>query len=164
METMAIDFGTRNFAYAKFTKERGFYDFGVIDLRDADKKKKTDPGAKVERLWEGGLFDSANELLLERQMVRKFLEMQNVLRGLWSESHRRDPAFRKHKAHLISPIKVKKYFQTSTGKHRTNKKAAIPLARSLLRTDDERRRFDALRKKDDVADCITMVAWWVKTH
>ena len=155
---MAIDFGMKNFAYASFT-ETGGYKFGRFDLSDKHKKKKeqTDSGTKMMRLWEGGMFESANELLLERQMVSKFKEMQNVLRGLWF-------AARGKEARLVSPIRVKRYFNTSKGKHRANKLAAIPLARSLLRTDDERRRFAALKKKDDVADCITMIEWWRKTH
>ena len=152
VETIAIDPGTKNFAFASYTEAGGFK-FGRFDLSD----KQTDSGTKMMRLWDGGMFDSADVLLLERQMVSKFKEMVNVLRGLWF-------AARGKEARLVSPIRVKRYFNTSKGKHRANKLAAIPLARSLLRTDDERRRFAALKKKDDVADCITMIHWWLKTH
>ena len=148
-EFMAVDPGERNWAYAKYTKARGFFEFDVLDLKGI----KGDPATKMRHLHETGLFDSATVLLLERQMKSKFKEQVTAVR-----------AWHWHKTRLVAPHSVKRHFKTSTGKHSTNKKAHVALARSLLTTADERARFQRHKKKDDVADCICMVSWYLHTQ
>ena len=144
-----MDPGERNWAYAKWTESRGFYEFDVLDLKPV----KGDPCEKMRYLYERGLFDSATVLLLERQMKSKFKEQVTAVR-----------AWNWHKTRLVAPQSVKRVFRTSTGKHRTNKKAHVALAETLLGTEDERARFQRHKKKDDVADCICMVVWYLRTQ
>lgn len=146
---MAVDVGERNFAYAVWCESRGYYDFNVIDL----KTMKGDSATKMHTLQQRGLFDDCEALLVERQMRSKFKEMATSIR-----------CFNFEKTMLVAPQSVKRVFDTCTRKHATNKKAHVKLALELLTTATEKNKFNALRKKDDVADCVAMIAWYRKVH
>ena len=145
----AVDVGERNFAVASWSPEKGYHDMQVVDLRLV----KGDAATKVRQLHERGLFDNCTALLVERQMRSKFKEMAASIR-----------AWHWDKCKLVAPLSVKRVFSTSTKKHSSNKKAHVALARRLLVTPAETHQFESFRKKDDVADCITMIAWYRIKH
>ena len=144
----AVDVGERNFACVSWSAERGYHDFTVIDL----KPMKGDAAAKMKILQDRGMFDPCTVLLVERQMRSKFKEMATSLR-----------CFNWDKTALVAPQSVKRVFGTTTKKHKTNKKAHVLLAQKLL-SAAELRTLAAYKKKDDLADCVAMIAWYRKTH
>lgn len=144
----AVDVGERNFACVSWSAEKGYHDFTVIDL----KPLKGDPATKMKTLQQQGMFDPCSALLVERQMRSKFKEMATSLR-----------CFNWDKTTLVAPQSVKRVFKTTTKKHATNKKAHVELAQRLL-TAQERRALNSYRKKDDLADCVAMIAWYRLTR
>lgn len=146
MRVLSVDIGERNFAYCVWSAARGFYDMQVVDLREI----KGDSATKMRVLQDRGVFDECDVVLVERQMRSKFKEMATAIR-----------CFNWGKTVLVAPQSVKRAFKTGTGKHATNKKAHVKLAREQL-SKQEQARFDAFRKKDDVADTIMQVMWYRK--
>lgn len=146
MRVLSVDIGERNFAYCVWCTAKGFYEMRVVDLREI----KGDSATKMRVLQDRGVFDDCDVVLVERQMRSKFKEMATAIR-----------CFNWGKTVLVAPQSVKRAFKTSTGKHATNKKAHVALARSFL-SKEERVRFDAFRKKDDVADTIMQIMWYRK--
>ena len=124
---LSIDVGETNFGYSRWSAKRGFYDFGVINL----KKTTGDMPTRVHALWKKGFFDGVDLILVERQMRAKFKETVVAIRCLGSN-------FEKTK--VIAPQSVKRHFTTSKLNHRQNKKAHLELARSFL-SDDELARL-----------------------
>ena len=144
----AVDVGERNFACASWSESKGYHDFTVIDL----KPLKGDAATKMKLLQDRGMFDACSALLVERQMRSKFKEMATSLR-----------CFNWGKTTLVAPQSVKRVFGTTTKRHATNKKAHVELAQRLL-SAQERRRLNSYKKKDDLADCVAMIAWYRQTH
>ena len=144
---LSVDIGERNFAYCAWSAARGFHEMQVVDLRQI----KGDSATRMRTLQERGVFDECDVVLVERQMRSKFKEMATAIR-----------CFNWDKTVLVAPQSVKRAFKTGTGKHATNKKAHVALARSFL-SEEETAKFDAFRKKDDVADTIVQVMWYRKT-
>lgn len=143
-----MDIGERNFAYCAWSAARGFYEIELVDLRQI----KGDSATKMRTLQDRGVFDDCDVVLVERQMRSKFKEMATAIR-----------CFNWTKTVLVAPQSVKRAFKTGTGKHATNKKAHVALARSFL-SSAEQARFDTFKKKDDVADTIVQVMWYRKTQ
>lgn len=144
----AVDVGERNFACVTWSAEKGYHDFIVMDL----KAVKGDAATKMRTLQDRGLFDTCTALLVERQMRSKFKEMATSLR-----------CFNWGKTTLVAPQSVKRVFGTTTKKHATNKRAHVQLAQRLL-TAQEARRLNSYKKKDDLADCVAMIAWYRQTR
>ena len=112
---LSVDIGERNFAYCAWSAARGFYDMQVVDLRQI----KGDSATRMRTLQERGVFDDCDVVLVERQMRSKFKEMATAIR-----------CFNWDKTVLVAPQSVKRAFKTGTGKHATNKKAHVALARA----------------------------------
>ena len=144
---LSVDIGERNFAFCAWSAARGFYDMQVVDLRQI----KGDSATRMRTLQERGVFDDCDVVLVERQMRSKFKEMATAIR-----------CFNWDKTILVAPQSVKRAFKTGTGKHATNKKAHVKTARGFL-SAPQTVKFDAFRKKDDVADTIMQVMWYRKT-
>jgi len=138
---LSVDIGERNFAYCAWS------DMQVVDLRQI----KGDSATRMRTLQERGVFDDCDVVLVERQMRSKFKEMATAIR-----------CFNWDKTILVAPQSVKRAFKTGTGKHATNKKAHVKTARGFL-SAPQTVKFDAFRKKDDVADTIMQVMWYRKT-
>lgn len=142
---MSIDIGTRNFAWALY--DDGFKDFGVIDLG-----KGTNYAEKIKKLQDNGFFDNASKILVEVQMRPCMKILANTIRCFnWDKTIR------------IAPQSVKRHFSSGTKKHYNNKKKAIELARlklkGILLT-----RFEKLKKKDDVADCVMQCIYYLQNY
>lgn len=150
MSILSIDIGSVNFGYARWTRARGFYDFGVINL----KKTKGDMPTRVHAMWKQGFFDGADVILVERQMRAKFKEAVVAIRCLGNN-------FEKTK--VVAPQSVKRHFATSKLNHRQNKKAHVELARSFL-NDDELGRLDKFKKKDDICDCVVQIMYYAEKN
>lgn len=147
---LSIDIGEVNFGYSRWSAARGFYEFGVINL----KKHKGDMPTRVHALWKKGFFDGADVILVERQMRAKFKGAVVAIRCLGDN-------FEKTK--VIAPQSVKRHFATSKLNHRRNKRAHIKLARSFL-SDDELARLDTFKKQDDICDCVVQTMFFVEKN
>ena len=147
---LSIDIGEVNFGYSRWTAARGFYDFGVVNL----KKTKGDMASRIHAIWKQGFFDNADVILVERQMRAKFKEAVVAIRCVGNNFE---------KTRVVAPQSVKRHFATSKLNHRQNKKAHIKLAQSFL-NDDELTRLDAFKKKDDICDCIVQTKFFLEKY
>lgn len=145
---LSIDVGSVNFGYSRWSRARGFYDFGVINL----KQMKGDMPTRVHALWKQGFFDGADIILVERQMRAKFKEAVVAIRCFGNN-------FEKTK--VVAPQSVKRHFATSKLNHRRNKKAHVELAQSFL-SADELARLERFKKKDDICDCVVQTMFFVE--
>ena len=147
MTVLSIDIGSTNFGWSLWSQQRGFYDFGVINLNKVQGK---DLPEKMHSLHKRGFFDSADVILVERQMRAKFKVCCTAIRCMGNNFS---------KTHIIAPQSVKRHFSTSKVNHRQNKKAHIELAKSFL-NQEELSRLDKIKKKDDVCDTIVQTRYW----
>ncbi len=144
---LSIDIGSTNFGWSRWSAERGFYDFGLLNLKTV--KGKDLPG-KMHTLYGKGFFD-ADIILVERQMRAKFKCCATAIRCMGSNFE---------KTHIIAPQSVKRHFSTMKLNHRENKKAHMELAQTFL-TEEELRRLSTFKKKDDVCDTIIQTRYFV---
>lgn len=147
---LSIDIGSTNFGYARWTPSQGFYDFGVINL----KNEKGDMPTRIYKLWTKGFFDNARHILVERQMRAKFKEAVVAIRCLG------DNFF---KTKVIAPQSVKRHFSTTKLNHRKNKLAHVELAQTFL-SEQELQHLKALKKKDDVCDSVVQLMYFVQKN
>jgi len=141
---LSIDVGTRNLGWC--TWDEKCVDFGIIDLMAL--KKGTDYAAKVKRLHESGFFDNADTILCEIQMRSCMKTIATAIRCLeWDKTVR------------VAPQRIKRHFASATGKHRSNKKAAVAIAQRYL-SGALLDKFMKLKKKDDIADAILQCVWY----
>ena len=148
MLIVSVDIGTRNFAYTVYcTDKRSFVVFQILDLR-----KVKDPVLRMKELSDSEYFDKAEVILVENQMRSCMKTMATALR-----------CFHLDKGVKVHPHSVKRFFQTSKKKHHKNKKAGIEEARKHLK-GNTLVRFEKLKKKDDIADCILQTIWYMSTR
>jgi len=148
MRIVSVDIGTRNFAYTVYcTDTSSFVLFQMLDLR-----KVKDSVLKMKELSDSEHFQKAKVILVENQMRSCMKTMATALR-----------CFHLDKVVKVHPHSVKRFFQTSKKKHHKNKKAGIEEARKHLH-GKTLVHFEALRKKDDIADCILQTIWFLSTH
>ena len=105
--------------------------------------------AKMRDLSSTEPFIMADVVLIERQMRSCMKTMAVSLR-----------AFNYDKSIMVAPQSIKRYFKTSMKKHSKNKKAGIAVAVKYLK-GNALDKFDKLKKKDDIADCILQTIWYL---
>lgn len=142
----SVDIGTKNLGYAIW--DSSIVDFGVVDLTQF--KKGKDYAAMAKALCDTGIFDECDTILIERQMQARMKVLATALRCFFWD-----------KAVLIAPQSVKRHFKSGTKKHSTNKKKAVDIVAPFIKDLD---KFKALRKKDDVADAILQVLYYVRSR
>ena len=150
MIILSIDIGSVNFGYSRWSRARGFYDFGVINL----KKQKGDMPTRIHALWKRGFFEGADIICVERQMRAKFKEAVVAIRCLGTN-------FEKTK--VVAPQCVKRHFSTSKLNHRLNKQAHVQLARSFL-SEEELARLKTFKKIDDICDCVVQSVYFAEKN
>ena len=148
---LSIDIGSTNFGWSRWSSQRGFYDFGLLNLKTV---KGKDLPAKMHTLHKKGFFDAATTILVERQMRAKFKCCQTAIQCL-GENY--------EKTHIIAPQCVKRHFQTMKLNHRENKKAHMELAQTFL-TQENLKRLDTFKKKDDICDAIIQTQYWIEKN
>lgn len=157
MIVVAIDPGIKNLGWSVYdTKKQVFISFGRYNLlKDQPKKMHTKYVHLVASFIEASrdVFDMADAVLVEMQMVAKFKVIQTAfISFFWGKSHE------------VSMRSVRCHFGISTGKYAANKKASIIKVPELLPVGKNRdwfSRFDH-SKKDDVADAILLAMYWVQ--
>ena len=146
MFILSVDIGIRNFAITMYcTVESKFVLFKVFDLGGVK-----DFVAKMRELSSSEPFVMADVVLIERQMRSCMKTMAVSLR-----------AFNYEKTTMIAPQSIKRQFKTSMKKHSKKKKAGVETAVKYLR-GDALDKFQKLKKKDDIADCILQTIWYLR--
>jgi len=146
MFILSVDIGIRNFAITVYcTVDNKFVLFKVFDFGGVK-----DYVAKMRDLSSSEPFTIADIVLVERQMRSCMKTMAVSLR-----------AFNYDKTIMVAPQSIKRYFKTSMKKHSKNKKAGIEAAVKYLR-GDILDKFQKLKKKDDIADCILQTIWYIR--
>ena len=141
---LSIDIGIRNLGYAKW--DNGILDFGVIDLHDY--YKGTDYPRMIKKLVETGFFKGADTILVENQMSSRMKLLACAIRCFFWD-----------KTRMIAPQSVKRHFSSGTKKHSTNKKKAKEIVLQFL--DGHHDKFMRLKKKDDVADAVLQLMYFI---
>lgn len=147
---LSLDVGSTNFGWSRWSLDRGFHDFGLIDLKTV---KGKDLPEKMHTLYRKGFFD-ADIILVERQMRAKFKCCATAIRCMGSNFE---------KCHIIAPQSVKRHFSTMKLNHRENKKAHMELARAFM-SEEELRRLSTFKKKDDICDTIIQTRYFVEKN
>ena len=143
---LSVDIGVRNFAFTVYcTIESKFLLFRLVDLG-----KVKDYVAKMRELSSTDPFAAADVILIERQMRSCMKTMAVSLR-----------AFNFEKTVMVAPQSIKRHFKTAMKKHSKNKKAGIEVARRYLNAV-MLERFEKLKKKDDIADCVLQTIWYLR--
>ncbi len=150
MSILSIDIGSTNFGWSRWRRTRGFYAFGVLNLKNV---KGKDLPEKMHSLYIQGFFD-ADIILCERQMRAKFKCCATAIRCMGNNFT---------KTHIIAPQSVKRHFGTMKLNHRENKKAHMELAKQFL-SQAESVRLEAFKKKDDICDTFVQTMFWVEKN
>jgi len=147
---LSIDIGSTHFGWSRWTPDRGFYDFGLLNLKTV---KGKDLPEKMHTLYIGGFF-IADTILVERQMRAKFKCCATAIRCMGSNFE---------KTRIITPQSVKRHFSTMKLNHGKNKKAHMELARTFM-SEEELGRLATFKKKDDISDAITQTRYFVEKN
>ena len=147
MLILPVDVGTRNFGMTLYdTKKKDFVMMRLLDLRNMKDHVK-----QMKRMSEEEPFLSADVLLVENQMRSIMKTMATALR-----------AFNFDKTVMVAPQSVKRFFRSSTGTHRLNKKKALEKVREML-SEKSQAMLGKFQKQDDIADCILQTLWYLKS-
>ena len=149
MRILSIDVGTRNMGWARWVDGK-VTDVGVLDLNCFG--GGTDYALKVKCLNDSGFFSEVDTILVEVQMRSCMKTIANTIR-----------CFHWEKTIRIAPQCVRRHFRTVTRKHRTNKKAHVALLESMPLSKLIRQRIASHRKKDDIADAVVQLMYYVNT-
>lgn len=150
MIILSIDIGSTNFGWSRWSRSRGFYAFGVLNLKSV---KGKDLPEKMHTLHQQSFFD-ADIILCERQMRAKFKCCATAIRCMGDNFA---------KTHIIAPQSVKRHFGTMKLNHRENKKAHMELAKQFL-SQAESVRLKTFKKKDDICDTFVQTMFWVERN
>jgi len=147
MRVLSIDVGTKNLGWALWDKK--IIDVGVVDL---SKYKGTDYASQVHKLMLTGFFN-ADVILVEIQMRSCMKIIANTIRCLhWEKTIR------------IAPQSVRRHFHTLTKKHSSNKKAHLALIRKFDIDDTIQKKIATYKKKDDIADAIVQLQYYLDKY
>ena len=153
MKIISVDPGTRNLGLSVWEDGKLLH-FDSYDLFDyVPKKKRTDYSYVVHEFIEKSpqIFNNVDVILIENQMRAKFKVVAHSFRCFFFKQ-----------AIKVSPLSVRKYFKISTSNYKKNKKASIKFVKKFLNSK-QTIMFDNHKKKDDVADSIIMLHWYLKT-
>jgi len=158
MLLIAIDVGLRSLGWASFDSDLGdcscaaAWALGTIDLWSlVRKKEKSDYCLLAKRMIEKmPQLLKADVVIIERQMQARMKQVATALRAfLWP------------RAQLVSPLLVKRFFGTSTGHYKLNKKAGVELAREICPRSVRNTMMEMKAKQEtDVADALLMCYWY----
>ena len=145
MRILSVDVGTRNFGVTLYcTDDKEFKLMKIFDLRNMKDYVK-----HMKVMSEAEPFLSADVVLVENQMRSIMKTMATAIR-----------AFNFEKTVMVAPQSVKRYFETGTRKHSSNKKLARIKAPTLL-NEKNLKLYNSFKKKDDIADCILQTFWFL---
>ena len=112
---------------------------------------------EAHRPW----FDHSFAIVVEQQMRVNLRIMAAVIEALFYTSNN---------VHIIPPRQVKVHYNLSTGQYASNKAAAVEWIRDWLSFNGERavtpeayRVWTRARKKDDLADALLLVLFYLDT-
>ncbi len=147
MRVLSIDPGTVNLGWCLY--DGGIVDFGVVNL---DRMcKGTDYPKKIWTLRQTGFFDKADVILVERQMQSRMKMLACAIR-----------CFAWDKTVMVAPQCVRRHFKTLTKQYRTNKKAHVAHAQTVLH-GTLLHKFNTHKKKDDISDAIMQLLYYISS-
>ena len=156
MRIASFDIGTRNTGLCVYnTDTKTVEHLELIDLlrpNDSDEYGWSDQAAVflVKKMIQTriSLFQRCDVIGIEKQMTRKMVVIQFALECLLEE-------MTSAKVYQVVPRNVKNMFDTSTGKHRTNKVKAIEAVLALTSLPPSISTYlNGSKKKDDLADAM----------
>ena len=158
MLIVGIDVGLRSLGWAAFDSKAGeltdskAWQVGILDVWSLVKKKeKNDYCLLAKRMLESmPLLRKADVIVIERQMQARMKQLATALRAfLWP------------RAQLCTPLVVKRFFGTSTGHYKLNKKAGVELAREIAPLPIRNTIMEMKAKQEtDAADALLMCYWY----
>lgn len=152
MIIVAIDPGITNMGYAVYdTKKQEFITFGKYELKNNIPKKKQSDYAFLAHSF----VEKSQHFLVQADVIAIEIQMQARMKVIATALR----CFFWRKAEMVSPLKVRRFFDISCSNYSKNKRASIRLAPKLLKPKDLE-HFDRFAKKDDVADAIILARFW----
>jgi Holliday junction resolvasome RuvABC endonuclease subunit len=158
MLVVGIDVGLRSLGWASFDSNLGdctsaaAWQIGIVDLWSmVSKKDKNDYCLLAKRMLEAmPQLRKADVVVIERQMQARMKQVATALRAfLWP------------RAQLVTPLAVKRFFGTSTGHYKLNKKAGVELSREICPLPIRNAMMEMKAKQEtDVADALLMCYWY----
>lgn len=98
------------------------------------------------------LFDACTHVLIERQPLQGHTHVEQVLYLLL-----------RHKAHLVSPNAMHKFFNISHFTYEGRKQQVVRIVDDMLPLD-RFAKYHALERKHDVADAMCLMLYWLNTQ
>ena len=145
MRILSIDIGIVNFGMTEYcTLKQRFLGFHIIKVKGSKDLVK-----EMKRMSESEPFKLADVILIENQMRQCMKTMAVSLR-----------CFNFEKTVCVAPQSIKRYFKTSRKSHLKNKKAAIEESVKHMHPAFLS-KFQKLKKKDDIADCVLQTIWFI---
>lgn len=151
MKIVSVDPGKRHLGLAIY-ENGALTHFDSYDLYDyVPKRKRTDYSFVIHEFIEKSpqLFKDMDVLLIENQMKSCYRVISASFRCFFFKQ-----------AIKVSPLAVRKYFKISHSNYKKNKAASVKFARTFL-NKTQLIRFEASKKKDDMADAIIMIQWYL---
>lgn len=153
MKIVSIDPGTRNCGVCVW-EDGAITHFGSYDLFGyVSGKEKTDyPTMAKNFVDRSGLFTGVDKVLIENQIQARMKMLACAWRCFfWGKSVR------------VSPLAVRNFFKISTSDYRKNKAASKAFVHNFL-SEKQRQQLLTSKKKDDIADAIIQLFWYVKKN
>jgi len=165
MRILAVDIGLRNFAWCIMDEHFDVHGLGKQDLFDG------------ENISMDNVCDAVLRWIRDNEDVHHDCETVVIEKQYFTPSSRAAistmlllaqttlyAAFRGRSV-LVPPKAVKGFFGTGTGRHKTNKAAAVRKVNELFGASllDEHRAA-AANKLDDLADALLLARWWCHHH
>lgn len=155
MIIVAIDVGLVNMGFAVYdTSKEKFLETEKVSL--VQRQKQLSCRDQIgDLVWQRlvlrykTFFNDADVVLIERQMKRREIVIETVIRTMMF--------MLKKQVVVVAPISVKKMFGTSCRDHSLNKAAAVETVKALA---PETLRGIPANKQDDVSDAVLMCLYW----
>jgi len=153
MKIISIDPGTRNCGVCVW-EDGAITHFGSYDLFDfVSKSKRTDYPLMARNFVDRtDLFDGVDMVLVEDQIQARMKMLACSWRCFfWDKSQR------------VSPLAVRNYFKIGHGNYKKNKASSKEFVLQFL-SKSQCKELDKHRKKDDIADAVIQLFWYLKKN
>lgn len=160
---IAIDVGVKNLGICVFDfRKAKVVEWDVVNLvpngRYLPSQNVTYVRAFVRKF--ALYFDDCFQVIVERQMRVNMRIIESVLQAMYYDT-----------CIVVSPRAVKLHYDLSTNNYRTNKQKAVQWVEQFLmrngrvfEADLGERRFSNASKKDDLADSLLLVLYYLDTY
>ena len=150
---LALDIGTRNFAFCRMDARRTVLDWGVWDLVSGvpgiAQASRIPNIHTVRALVQSPLFRQVDHVVIENQVRGRMKLIEAYLQ-----------AFLYERATVVMPRAVHKHFATATGVYRANKAVAVAKVKELLENEKEIAFVESRKKRDDICDAYLLARYY----